>query len=227
MASRRLPGKALLPVGGMPLLELLLRRVARARHAARLLVATTARTDDDAIAALARKLGVPAVRGPEDDVLTRYALALEAAGDPQPGCIVRVTGDNPLTDPVLLDAVVDSVLTAGADYSYAPAAPLGTASDAFSGHALRRCHDEASGPFEREHINGWILANPALFRRFDVEPAPDLRRPDLRVTIDTPDDLARVRELLDGAGDPVALDLGTIVARWDATIGAMTDAFPE
>jgi spore coat polysaccharide biosynthesis protein SpsF len=89
--SSRLPGKALRHVGGMPLLERVIRR-------ARLLpwpvfLATTDREADDTLVALAARLGVPAFRGSADRVLERAVLAAEAF---RIDAFVRLCGDRPL-----------------------------------------------------------------------------------------------------------------------------------
>ena len=75
MGSTRLPGKVLADLGGRPVLGLVLARLARA-HLDQVVVATSDRPGDDAVAALAAEAGVPVVRGPEHDVLGRFVLAV-------------------------------------------------------------------------------------------------------------------------------------------------------
>lgn len=89
--SRRLPDKALRHIGGIPLLERVIRR-------AQLLpwpvfLATTDRSADDRLVALARRLGVQSFRGSEDRVLERAVLAAEFFGLE---AFSRLCGDRPL-----------------------------------------------------------------------------------------------------------------------------------
>ena len=92
MTSSRLPGKVLKPILGRPVLELLIERLRRARSLNDIAVATTTNPADDAIEALARRLGVGCYRGSEDDVLDRV---LKAAKSANADVIVEITGDCP------------------------------------------------------------------------------------------------------------------------------------
>src|SRR4249919_2185599 len=113
MGSTRLPGKVLADLGGRPLLGLQLDRLA-ALADARVMVATSSLNRDDPIVALAAERGVSTVRGPEDDVLRRFAMALGAQPADE---VVRLTADCPLTDPRLVDAARALLRSTGADYA--------------------------------------------------------------------------------------------------------------
>src|SRR5687768_3923953 len=94
MASARLPGKALALIAGRSILEHCLRRLILA-GVARVVLATTTREEDDALSAVAERLGVAVYRGSDTDVLARVVEAAETFDlDP----IVRATGDNPAVD---------------------------------------------------------------------------------------------------------------------------------
>jgi spore coat polysaccharide biosynthesis protein SpsF len=148
------------------------------------------------------------VRGEDGDVLSRYMRVLEAhPGDP----VVRVTADNPLTDPGLLDAMVGMLADQHFDYVHAPEAPYGAAVDVFSLAALRRCHEDGKSTRQREHINAHILDNSGSFRIGVFKPPPELRRPDLRLTVDAPEDLERLRGLLSGLADPLNVPITEVI----------------
>ena len=198
MSSTRLPGKALADVGGEPLLALLLARLRHARTLDAIVVATSDRPDDDAIAAAATALDVSVVRGPLEDVLHRFALAL---GD-HPGPVVRITADCPLTDPALVDLVVTRFAqTPGARYgsnveeprSY----PDGLDVEVFTRAALLDADARATTAVEREHVTPLLRADPS--GRVAVDSGRALGH--LRWTVDTADDLAAVRTLVARLGD--------------------------
>ena len=208
MASRRLPGKGLADICGRSLLAFLIERLKEARRAGVIVVATTTLEADDAVEDTARSAGIPVVRGEDDDVLSRYMRVLDA----HPGeVVVRVTADNPLTDPGLFDAMVNMLADQQLDYVHAPEAPYGAAVDIFSLAALRQCHKDGKSAREREHINAHIIDNPGAFRIGVYEPPPELRRPDLRLTVDEPEDLERVRGLLSGLVDPCNVPLTEVI----------------
>lgn len=215
MGSRRLPGKAMAELRGRPLIARLVERLRRAASVDHVVLATTTAAGDDVLASWAAAAGLRVVRGPETDVLARYVAALEAC---PAEIVVRVTADNPFTDAEQLDAVVALLRDRGFDYVHAPGLPTGAGVDAFTATALRRCHAGARTPYQREHINAYVLDNPRQFRIGVHEPAPPLRRPEIRLTVDTAADLARIRAILAGMAEPPTL--AEIVAYVDRTAGA-------
>jgi spore coat polysaccharide biosynthesis protein SpsF len=196
MGSTRLPGKALAPMLGRPLLEVLLERVRRARRLKTVLVATTRLARDDAIADLAGRAGAACFRGDEQDVLARYYGAAEAAGA---GVVVRLTADCPLLAPEVIDRVVEAFVAADGEVDMASNAPPkrrtypdGMDVEAFSRAALERAHAQARSEADREHVTRYMYR---CFRVLELH----LSRPlgAVRLTVDEPADLERVREVLE------------------------------
>jgi spore coat polysaccharide biosynthesis protein SpsF len=189
-ASRRLPAKALLPLGGVPMIQFLLERVRATRCGGPVIFATTQRADDDALAELVRSLGVPVFRGADADVAGRY---LAAAREFELDWIVRVTGDCPFVDAESLDAClaqwspaeddVDMISTkgifpVGIDYELFPSALLASEcpkmSDDEREHLTLRFYRADLGfrvrQFERP------AAWPDVTRTFLVDTQPDYER---------------------------------------------------
>lgn len=191
--STRLPGKVLADVGGMTMLTFLLRRLQPLR-VDRVVVATTENPADDDVAALAHDEGAEVVRGPEDDVLGRFALALDRF---PARTVVRITADCPLTDPALADAALGIRDVTGADYvsnTLVRTFPDGLDVEVIDADALRSAATEAVDPVEREHVTPFVYRRP---ERFALR---TLRNPemlgDLRWTVDTADDLRFVRDVV-------------------------------
>lgn len=196
VGSSRLPGKALEPVGGCSMLERCLRRLI-ASGVAHVVLATTRTADDDALAAIAGKLGVPVFRGDVDDVLGRYVAAAEAFNlDP----VVRATGDNPCVDIQAPGRVLASLRSSGVDFVVEEGLPHGACVEALTRSALRHAAVGAGTPHDREHVTSYIKRRCDLFRVIDLEAPAPLRRPSLRLTVDTYEDLQWVRELFFRAG---------------------------
>jgi spore coat polysaccharide biosynthesis protein SpsF len=197
MGSSRLPGKSLLPLwGDMPLLELVLRRVGAARQVGEVVLATSDASGDDRLAALAASLGVAVHRGPEDDVLARFAGSLEA----QPAdAVVRVCADNPFVDPGAIDDLVTRFRAGqpcdyASNHTEASGLPDGIGAEVVSASALRRAASEATSASDREHVTTFIRERPKEFRILVVPPA-DPAWPFLKLDVDTPEDLERMRSL--------------------------------
>ncbi len=103
MSSTRLPGKVLADVGGETMLALLLRRLEAPPSVARIVVATSDDESDDPVAEPARGAVRDVHRGSLTDVLARFVGAAEGHGGP----IIRITADCPLTDPAVVEAVLE------------------------------------------------------------------------------------------------------------------------
>lgn len=199
MSSTRLPGKTLADVGGEPMLALLLARLERSRLIGKIVVATSTDTLDDPIAQLCQQLGIDVCRGPREDVLTRF---LAAIGDHR-GPIVRITGDCPLIDPSVVDAVLERFLsTPGCAYAsnVAPRSfPDGLDVEAIDAAALRAIDREPLSAQEREHVTSAIRARPERFAAVSLVASQDLGA--LRWTVDEADDLEFVRAVVQRLGD--------------------------
>jgi len=185
MSSTRLPGKALLDLAGKPVLQHVVDRLADSWLKGHLLVATSKNLSDDPIADWCHSYKVDVYRGPLNDVLDRFHCCAKAYGATT---IVRVTADCPLLDPHLLDRTIELLHSSGADYAATQGFPPGVGQEAFTRDALFRAWRDATSPHDREHVVPWMLNHPGLFRDVYVD------NPSL--TLDTPEDLERLRRML-------------------------------
>jgi len=112
MGSTRLPGKVMMTIADRTILTYLIWRILKAQTLDEIIVATTTDARDDVIVEECERNHVLFFRGSEPDVLGRYAGAAEASNA---DIIVRVTADNPFTDPDSIDRVVESIASGGAD----------------------------------------------------------------------------------------------------------------
>lgn len=195
MGSNRLPGKVLEPVGGRPLLGLLTDRLKRCRRAKQVVVATGDGPANDPIAEWGVRDQVRVFRGSEEDVLGRYAAC---AGTLGLSIIVRATGDNPLTDPDGVDALIEALESGGAVYAHNKhprGYPVGTGAEAITIGALRAAALAAREPYDREHVTQYVLRHPEQFptRRLDAPAA--LQTTEAVFTVDYPEDVQLLRRL--------------------------------
>jgi spore coat polysaccharide biosynthesis protein SpsF len=186
-----LPGKALATIGGRTILEHCLRRLMFA-GVAPVVLATTTRVEDDPLATLARKIGAHVFRGDTNDVLGRY---LDAADEFAFDTIIRATGDNPGTDIQAPGRLLAALCSSRADYVGEEGLPYGAAVEAVTREALGRAGREAIHDEDREHVTTYVRRNTQIFRVLTVPAPVPLRRPDVRLTVDTDEDLGHVREL--------------------------------
>jgi spore coat polysaccharide biosynthesis protein SpsF len=209
--STRLPGKALMGLGGRPVLEWVVRAARAATQVNKVIVATSTSAGDDAVADLAGSLGVAVVRGSEDDVLSRFVATLDAH---PADAVVRLTADCPLLDPTLVDAVAGAWAAAPTlDYVstvLVRSLPRGMDIELVTAQALRAVDRIATG-HDRVHVTSAVYADPTAYRLLGlcVTPPAD----DLRVTLDTAADLVLLRALVAELPDapPAWRDVVTIL----------------
>jgi len=185
MGSTRCPGKVMRPINGVPMIELLLRRLAGARRVDRIVLATSDDPANQPLAAHVRSLGFDVFEGREDDVLDRFHRAALPYG---PTVVVRITGDCPLVDAGLVDAVLGAYSSGSVDYASnanPPTYPDGLDVEAFSFEALAAAAADATRPFDREHVTPF-LRDSGRFKTLNVGAGEDLSAE--RWTVDEPED---------------------------------------
>lgn len=204
MGSTRLPGKVLMPIGGTPLLDLILDRLERSRTRAAVVVATSGDTRNDVIASHCLTRRVACFRGSEQDVLDRYVACARAHDFAH---VLRLTADNPFTDIVELDRLVATHLRESNDYTHSfGSLPIGVGAEIFTRHALERSAAEGHAPNHREHVNEYIQENPDSFRIGTLEIPAAKCCPALRLTVDTSEDHARASVLVTEAGPAITTE---------------------
>jgi len=193
--STRLPGKALLPLGGEPL-------IFRAMEALRALradgwVLACPAAAESSFAPLAERAGFRVVVGSKEDVLARYCAAIRAVGADR---VVRATGDNPFVFPDAAEEIDRESSELGADYGAYAGLPYGAGVESVSAAALLRAEREAVLPAEREHVCPYLYGHPELFSLHRPLAPRRWRAPEVRVTVDTADDYARAAALYAALG---------------------------
>ena len=158
-------------------------------------LATTVRREDDALADLAKDAGIACVRGAVDDVLDRFRAALAAH---PADAVVRVTADCPLLDPEVSGRVVGEYRRRAGQVDYVsnvhpPTYPDGLDTEVLTAAALETAWRQARRQTDREHVTPFVWGQPWRFRLANI--AAERDRSDLRFTVDDARDLAFVREV--------------------------------
>lgn len=181
------------PLFGKPMLARQIERIARAKRIEHLVVATSNDPSDDPITTLCNELGISCYRGALEDVLDRF---YRAAANFAPQHVVRLTGDCPLSDPKLIDNVINYYLAGNYDYAsntIEPTFPDGLDIEIFSFLSLERAWREAKLPSQREHVTPFIYSHPDQFRIGSYKGKEDLSA--LRWTVDEPADLELIAHI--------------------------------
>jgi spore coat polysaccharide biosynthesis protein SpsF len=194
--SSRLPGKPLLEAAGKTMLEHSAERLGRSRRIDRVVVATSTLADDEAIAEVAERLGLPCFQGDPDDVLDRvYNCARE-----YDMANVGIFGaDNPLIDPSIVDHVAAAYLQGQFDYvtnNFPQTYPDGEEVEILSMPTLERIWNEATHERERAHPLTYVWEHPDQFSILNLPHEPSLIEE--RWTLDFPEDYVMLRQVIEG-----------------------------
>lgn len=192
MGSTRLPNKVMKPIGGIPMIELLLSRLSRAKEVDQIVVATSLDERNLSLVEHVRRLGYACEHGSEHDVLDRF---VQAAREHQADVVVRITGDCPLVDPELVDECIRRFKATGVDYFSninPPTYPDGLDIEVCTFKALEQASQETSKPFDHEHVTPY-LREPGRFNTAAMQHSQDLSA--LRWTVDEPADFAVIEKV--------------------------------
>ena len=194
MGSTRFPNKVMRLICGTPMIGLLLERLATAKRIDQIVLATSEDRRNEPLAQYVRDLGYVVFQGSEEDVLDRY---YQAAKEAKADTVVRITGDCPLIDPLLVDAVIARFLDSGADYASnvsPPTYPDGLDTEVFSYRVLDTAWNQAEAPQQREHVTPFIHES-GTFNQVNVSHAKDYSSE--RWTVDEPEDFEVVQRVFE------------------------------
>lgn len=223
MGSTRLPGKILREFhDGKTLLETLLGNLHKV-SGAKVIVATSVSENNDALESFLRERGEIVFRGSENDVLERF---IQAAGENGVTRIVRICSDNPFMDFHAVQQLVDAGSASDADYigfriNDTPSilTHFGFWGEYVTLDALKRVYATTEkGTPAHEHVTFHVYKHPEDYKCQWIEAPLFLQgRSDIRLTIDTPEDLVNARkvysDLKEAKGD---FTLEDVVAYLDA-----------
>lgn len=195
MGSTRLPGKILKPFyGGKTLLETLLENLHKV-NGVKVIVATSVNENNDQLETFLRERNELVYRGSENDVLDRF---IKAAKENNVEGIVRICSDNPFMDWQGVAKLVEKAKTSDADYigfriNEKPSilTHFGFWGEYVTLNALKRVYSTTDlGTPAHEHVTFHVYKHPEEYKCEWIA-GPDFLegRDDIRLTIDTPDDL--------------------------------------
>ena len=217
--STRLPGKAMLPLDGKPLLFRVMEVLNNVPADLRILACS-----EDSLSAfspLAKEANFQILAGPKDDVLERYCQVIDRFSVDR---VIRATGDNPFVFTDAASAINAEAMALNADYAGYSGLPYGAGVESVSATALLRARKEAVSPLEREHVCPYLYNHAELFRLH--RPLAPIRYQDcsqngsMRLTVDTQEDYDRAVKLYGALkNEPLRYHSYTIIRRYTEIFG--------
>jgi len=193
MGSTRLPGKVMMKLNGLSLLQCLFEQIGYSQQLDSKILATTVNSEDDVIEDFANVNSIQVFRGNSLDVLDRYYQCAKHFSIEH---IVRITSDCPLIDPLIVDRTIHFYKNNKYDYVnnfHKKTFPSGTEVEVFSFDTLEKTWKNATKLSEREHVTPYVYNNPAIFSIGYIEHSKNIS--DLHWAVDRIQDLDMVRAI--------------------------------
>lgn len=200
--SKRLPGKALLPIAGYPMVQLAAMRAQNT--GGKLVIVTTSRDTDDNLSSVCHHNGLDVYRGEHQDVRARFVSATSACSGED--IIVRLTADNVLPDGKFIDRMCADFLRSGLTIWGARnywGLPYGLSAEVLRVQTLRDSIAYGSTEPDREHVTKAIWARTKATTRVNY-PGWGRDATALSCSVDSREDYSRVRGLFRGVKNPVS-----------------------
>ena len=192
LSSNRLKNKALLNLYDSPLILKLTERIKKSKFSSDIIWCTSTNKDDDKLEEIALVNNINIYRGSELDVMSRFIYVSEKYNADN---IVRVTGDNPLTDPEIIDFLIDKHVNNNLEYTYCSSTPIGTRSEVISSKMLKKCHNLLIDKYSSEYMT-WMLNRPDHFKVGSfIYPNKKLNRPEISFSVDENEDYEAVNTI--------------------------------
>ena len=200
MTSSRLPGKVLMPAGGVPMLKHLVTRLEAVTSIQEIVLATTNNKTDDPLVEFAKQENINYYRGSEDDVMLRI---IEAAESVNADIVVEITGDCPIIDPQIVEQTIRMFKAHNADYvsnAHIRSYPDGMDTQVFLLEALKRSASMTDDSLDHEHVSLHIRNHHEIFSHIYLIAPPELHWPELGLTLDEEDDYKLLKKIIEYFG---------------------------
>ncbi len=184
LKSTRLPMKVIKPIMGRPMICHMIDRLKTAGIPEGIIICTSPLEQDDPLVETAFREGIFCYRGHPDDVLARLTGAAREFGLDR---VISCTADNPFVDPVYIDRLLEFQSQHNYDYARVEGLPWGTFSYAVSRRAMERACEIKTNS-DTEVWGGYFTETGEFSCGVLHVNDPDLFWPDLRLTVDTPED---------------------------------------
>jgi len=202
--SSRLPGKVLKQLSDKNVIEHIVHRINRCKNIDNIIIATTTNIEDNLLYDFCVKNNILIYRGSENNVLERY---YQTALITNTNIIIRITGDCPLIDPMLIDEMINHFLKLQMDYyqmeyqnEITSAFPDGFDCEIFTFKILKDAFLNATLSTDKEHVTSYIKKNSNNNHKYKVKLDKEYKNLDvnnIHLSLDTEDDYKVLQNIFD------------------------------
>ena len=196
-SSSRLRNKVLFNFNGKTILGKVIESAKSIRKSDEIWVATSTNHEDDVIELICKENNINCFRGSLNDVRSRFEIISKKTNA---DVIVRVTADNPFTEPSYADQMIDYIKShRDVDYVFMKKSMIlkGTGSEIFSSMSLYKSIEMSKHESDIEHVTPYIINNN-LFKCIYLKPnnIKLISNKPYNLSVDTIDDYIRIVTIL-------------------------------
>ena len=206
-SSKRLPAKALLTLGEIPLFLFCAKRIKNLE----LVVATSNEKNDDILERILNKENIECFRGDRDDVLSRFIEIIKYKELNDNDTIIRCTADNPIVDENFISECKNFYEANNLEYFSAEPLdlkianwPKGLSVEFVKVKHLKNSYLFDKSKFNKEHVTTYIRKNSNPFITLDKEKKFKNNYNGLIVGIDFYEDYIRIANALSKLNNPIS-----------------------
>jgi len=196
MGSTRFPGKIMKELNGKPILQHIVDFLKYSKMIDKVVIATTDLEEDNIVNSFAKKLEIDCFRGSSENVLERF---YKCAKKFNANLILRLTADNPLINPKIIDDLINLCKHYNCDYvsnCLHPTYPYGYSTcEVFPFSTLTKLYETQKDSKSLEHVTYFITKNPNLFNIREISAPQNLSRPSWKLSVDTPNDYFKIQKI--------------------------------
>lgn len=214
--SSRLFAKQMQLVGNRPIIEHMINQLKASKKIDEIVLAISSKAGNEVFVEFARRRGIKFIIGDDTDVLKRL---IDGAKYVSADTIFRITPENPYIYWEGIDDMIEKHLSGNFDFTDCYNLPLGSGYEVASLAAFERSHRDGDKRHRSELCSLYINENQKKFKIFHMMPPKELQKPELRVTVDTPEDLYVARTIYEKLGKHKLIPLGRIIKFLDQNPG--------
>jgi len=194
--STRLPAKVLRDIRpGVTMLDFLIKRLLCVDELDEIYICTSSQPVDDILEDVANRNNIKLYRGSEDNVIQRV---IEVGEKEDADVVLRITADNPFTTTEYISDQIRFLVENQLDYSRIVEVPIGASPEVIRFSALQDCYQKMD-PTVSEYLM-LFLFEPKTYKCGVLKVFKD-DYSFYTVTVDTPNDLARTKKVLELSGN--------------------------
>ena len=192
LSSKRLPNKALLKLTDKPVIEVLIERLCQKFLKEHIILCTTKEVDSYKLREIANKYEINYYEGDKEDVMKRFIDATSQYKDCKN--IIRITGDNPMTDTTVMKEMILYHNKNNFDYTYTESIHKGLRCEIIDREYLVGLHKRISNTNNTEYMTYYLkMDKDSKIGNFGSE---NKVKESYTFTIDREKDLQFMRDLI-------------------------------